>query len=139
VGLSYFGYRKAGFDIERNAVARIGAQFRQPPLGQGPGLERLGVRAASHIPADRVALAAGALFILAAVMRELRDDETIALRGLTQRPPNTLLAGSAIEPVLPIVLTERNLSATRFEENHPNHWSPADGIIGLKTLKTSPD
>jgi hypothetical protein len=70
-------------------------------------------------------------FVLAAVMRKLRDDETNALRDLARRPPNTLLTGSAIEPVLPIVLTERNLSATRFEENHPNHWSPADGIIGL--------
>ena len=35
VGLPDFGYRKAGGDIERNAVACIGAQFRQPPLGQG--------------------------------------------------------------------------------------------------------
>jgi hypothetical protein len=70
-------------------------------------------------------------FVLAAVMRELRDDEANALRSLAQRPPNILPVGSAIEPVLPIVLTERNLSATRFEENHPNHWSPADGIVGL--------
>ncbi len=70
-------------------------------------------------------------FILAAVMRELRDDEASALRSLAQHPPNTLPPRSAIEPVLPIVLTDRNLSATRFGDDHPNHWSPADGIVGL--------
>jgi hypothetical protein len=70
-------------------------------------------------------------FILAAVMRELRDDETSALRDFAQHPPCTLPAESAIEPVLPIVLTERNLSATRFGRDHPNHWSPADGVVGL--------
>ena len=70
-------------------------------------------------------------FILAAVMRELRDDEISALRDLAHRPPNTLPSHSAIEPVLPIVLTERNLSATRYGQDHPNHWSPADGVVGL--------
>ena len=70
-------------------------------------------------------------FVLAAVMRELRDDETSALRDLAQRPPRTLPEDSAIEPVLPIVLTERNLSATRFDQHHPSSWSPADGVVGL--------
>jgi len=70
-------------------------------------------------------------FILASVMRELRDDEISALRDLAQHPPNTILTGSAIEPVLPIVLTERNLSATWSGQNHPTHWSPADGVLGL--------
>jgi hypothetical protein len=72
-------------------------------------------------------------FILAAVMRELRDEEVSALRDLAQHPPNTLLTGSALNPVLPIVLTERNLSAEWFGEtdHHPVHWSPADGILGL--------
>ena len=30
-----------------------------------------------------------------------------------------------------IVLTERNLSATRYGHDHPGHWSPADGVLGL--------
>ena len=70
-------------------------------------------------------------FVLAAVMRELREDETSALRDFAQRPPRTLPGNSAIEPVLPIVLTERNLSATRFDQQHPSSWSPADGVVGL--------
>jgi hypothetical protein len=70
-------------------------------------------------------------FVLAAVMRELREDETSALRDFAQRPPRTLPGDSAIEPVLPIVLTERNLSATRFDQHHPSSWSPADGAVGL--------
>jgi hypothetical protein len=39
-------------------------------------------------------------FILAAVMRELHDEEASALRDLAQHPPNTLLTGSAFNPVL---------------------------------------
>jgi hypothetical protein len=70
-------------------------------------------------------------FALAAVMRELRDEETSALRDFAQRPPTTLPAHSAIEPVLPIVLTGQNLSATRFGNLHPASWSPADGLVGL--------
>jgi hypothetical protein len=70
-------------------------------------------------------------FVLAAVMRELREDETSALRDFAQRPFRTLPEDSAIEPVLPIVLTERNLSATRFDQHHPSSWSPADGVVGL--------
>ncbi len=70
-------------------------------------------------------------FILAAVMRELRDDERDALRNLAQQPPNSVMTGSALEPVLPIVLTGRNLSAEWAQQSHPNHWSPADGVLGL--------
>ena len=70
-------------------------------------------------------------FVLAAVMRELREEETRALRDFAQRPPRTLPAHTAIEPVLPIVLTERNLSATRFGHLHPGSWAPADGVVGL--------
>jgi hypothetical protein len=70
-------------------------------------------------------------FVLATVMRELREDETSALRDFAQRPPRTLPEDSAIEPVLPIVLTEQNLSATRFDQHCPSTWSPADGIVGL--------
>jgi hypothetical protein len=70
-------------------------------------------------------------FVLAAVMRELREDETTALRDFAQRPPRTLPEDSSIEPVLPVVLTERNLSATRFDQHHPSSWSPADGVVGL--------
>src|SRR6266705_275729 len=52
-------------------------------------------------------------------------------RDFAQRPPRPLPEDSAIEPVLPIVLTERNLSATRFDQHHPSSWSPADGVVGL--------
>lgn len=70
-------------------------------------------------------------FIMAAVMRELRDAEVSALRDFVQRPPRTLPADGAIEAVLPIILTEQNLSATRFDQHHPSSWSPADGVVGL--------
>lgn len=59
------------------------------------------------------------------------EDETSVLRDFAQRPPRTLPDDSAIEPVLPIALTERNLSATRFDQHHPSSWSPADGVVGL--------
>ena len=72
-------------------------------------------------------------FVLAAVMRELREDEISVLRDFAQRPPLALAEDSAIEPVLPIVLTEQNLSATRFGQHHPSSWSPADGVLGLAT------
>jgi hypothetical protein len=64
-------------------------------------------------------------------MRELRDEEVTALQDLAQRPPNSLLTGSALVPVLPIILTEQNLSTTHYGRHHPRHWSPADGILGL--------
>ncbi len=32
---------------------------------------------------------------------------------------------------LPIVLTEQNLSATQFRQDHLTHWSPTDGVVGL--------
>jgi len=46
-------------------------------------------------------------------------------------PPRTLPGRSAIEPVLPIVLTEQNLSATQFSNLHPAGWSSGDGLVGL--------
>lgn len=55
------------------------------------------------------------------------------LRDFAQRPPLTLADESAIEQVLPIVLTEQNLSATRFGPQHPTSWSPAGGVVGLAT------
>lgn len=70
-------------------------------------------------------------FVLAAVMRDLRDDEKSVLRDFAEHPPNILPFGSSIEPVLPIVLTEKNLSTTRYVDSHPNHWAPADGVLGL--------
>lgn len=70
-------------------------------------------------------------FVLAAVMRDLRDEEISALRGFAQRPPETLPVHPAIEAVLPIVLTERNLSATRFGSPHPASWPHGDGLVGL--------
>lgn len=69
-------------------------------------------------------------FILAGVLRQLRPEEIAALRELAQRPPTTLPPRSSIEPVLPIVLTERDLSVPQFEE-HPMQWAAGDGIVGL--------
>lgn len=70
--------------------------------------------------------------ILAAVLRnDLRDEEMSALRDLAQHPSNTILTGSAIESVLPIVLTGKDLSAVWSDQNHPSHWSPADGVLGM--------
>jgi len=70
-------------------------------------------------------------FVLVAVMRELRKDEIRVLREFAKRPPNVLPIRSAILPVLPIVLTERDLSAGRFGRDHPSQWAPADGVVGL--------
>ena len=69
-------------------------------------------------------------FILAGVLRDLRPEEIAALREFAHRPPRTLPARSSIEPVLPIVLTERDLSVPRFGE-HPLQWAAGDGVIGL--------
>jgi hypothetical protein len=49
-------------------------------------------------------------FVLVAVMRALREEETTALRDFAQRP-RTLPARTAIEPVQPIILAEQNRSA----------------------------
>lgn len=41
--------------------------------------------------------------------------------GVSQSQPST------------IVLTEKNLSATRFDQHHASGWSPAGGVLGLAT------
>jgi hypothetical protein len=70
-------------------------------------------------------------FILAAVLRDLRQEEIDVMREFANRPPNTLPFRSSIEPVLPIVLTEQDLSATHLAEQHPMRWAPGDGVVGL--------
>ena len=59
-------------------------------------------------------------------------------RGRNEDPPGIRPATASDPPcrlgyraVLPIVLTERNLSATRYDQHHPSTWSPPDGVIGL--------
>jgi hypothetical protein len=69
-------------------------------------------------------------FLLVAVMRSLRDEEVAALKSVATRPFEALNSGSAIEPVLPIVLTDADLSVP-LSDQHPHHWAPADGIRGL--------
>ena len=69
-------------------------------------------------------------FVLAAVLRDLRQEEIDALREFSNRPPNTLPSRSSIEPVLPIVLTEKDLSVPQFEQ-HPVQWASGDGVVGL--------
>jgi hypothetical protein len=69
-------------------------------------------------------------FILVGVLRELRSDEVDIIRAFADRPPKTLSFGSTVEPVLPIVLTEVDLSAHSFED-HPMRWDPAGGTSGL--------
>ena len=69
-------------------------------------------------------------FILAGVLRDLRPEEIAALLEFAHRPPVTLPSRSSIEPVLPIVLTERDLSVPQFEE-HPTQWAAGDGVVGL--------
>jgi hypothetical protein len=69
-------------------------------------------------------------FVLVAVMRGLREEEIDILRNFATRPPTTLPNQSAINPVLPIVLTEKDLSIHQFDE-HPMRWSPSDGVVGL--------
>jgi len=70
-------------------------------------------------------------FILTAILRDLRQEEIGALREFANRPPNTLPFRSSIEPVLPIVLTEKDLSVTQLAEQHPMRWAPGDGTVGL--------
>lgn len=70
-------------------------------------------------------------FVLTAVLREeLRQEEVEVLRTFADRPPTTLPPRSSIEPVLPIVLTEKDLSAHQFDE-HPMSWAPVDGTVGF--------
>jgi hypothetical protein len=69
-------------------------------------------------------------FILVAVMRELRQEEIDLLRDLSSHPPRTLPYESSIEPILPIVFTEKDLSVTEFGEN-PMRWAAGYGIVGL--------
>jgi hypothetical protein len=70
-------------------------------------------------------------FILTAVMRDLRQEEIDGLREFANRPLNILPFRSSIEPVLPIVLTEKDLSAPQLAEQHPTRWAPVDGVVGL--------
>ena len=70
-------------------------------------------------------------FIVIAVLRDLRQEEIDALREFANRPPSTLPFRSSIEPVLPIVLTEKDLSVTQLAEEHPMRWTPPDGVVGL--------
>ena len=70
-------------------------------------------------------------FILTAILRDLRQEEIGALREFASRPPNTLPTRSSIEPVLPIILTEKDLSVTQLDEQYPTRWTPGDGTVGL--------
>jgi hypothetical protein len=87
-------------------------------------LQNLG-RVQSHLRAQSIEC-----FVLAAVLRTLRPEEIEALREFANQAPETLPSRSSIELVLPIVLTEEDLSSTRLGE-HPMRWSPPDGLIGL--------
>ena len=69
-------------------------------------------------------------FILTAVLRELRQEETDALRYFAHRTFDSISTRPRIEAVLPIVLTEQNLSISQWER-HPSRWAPADGVVGL--------
>jgi hypothetical protein len=70
-------------------------------------------------------------FILTAILRDLRQEEIDALRDFASRPPRNLPFRSSIEPVLPIVLTEKDLSVTQLDEQHPMRWAPSEGMVGL--------
>ena len=70
-------------------------------------------------------------FILAAVMRELREDEISALRDFAQRPPNTLpgtrLSSQSCPSFSPNGTCPQRGSASTIRVS----WSPADGVVGL--------
>jgi hypothetical protein len=70
-------------------------------------------------------------FVLVAVLRDLRPEEKEAIREFADRPVRTLPLRSSVEPVLPIVLTEADLSVHSFDD-HPMRWGgPGSGISGL--------
>jgi hypothetical protein len=69
--------------------------------------------------------------VLAAVMRDnIRQEEADALRAFAQRPLNTLPTRSAVEPVLPIVLTGKDLSVPESDQ-HPIRWASGYGVMRL--------
>jgi hypothetical protein len=123
------------------AAARVDGGVQELPHGtptppQVPGYGSLQCRPTTKPPRrasakDCLVVLGVECFIMAAVMRELDEDEASTIRDFARRPPCTLPDDGAIEAVLPIVLTERNLSATRYDQHHPSTWSPADGVAGL--------
>jgi hypothetical protein len=66
--------------------------------------------------------------ILAATLRErIEGEELLTLRSACENAPATSLDRFAgLRPVLPLVLTARDLSAPEFNEYHPNRWGVFD-------------
>jgi hypothetical protein len=105
-------------------IAVIGEVKNQMKSIDGNDLQNLG-RVQHHLRAQGIEC-----FVLAAVLRTLRQEEIDALREFADQSPETLPSRSSIELVLPIVLTKGDLSSNWLEE-HPRRWSPHDGLVGL--------
>jgi hypothetical protein len=68
-------------------------------------------------------------FVLIAVLRELRSEEVEIMREFASAPKETLADRS--HAILPIVLTEADLSVHRFDD-HPMRWgTPGGGLADL--------
>jgi hypothetical protein len=71
-------------------------------------------------------------FVLAATLRDTFDPEELtALRGFCENPPDPVYRrASRLDPVLPIVLTGRDLSTPEHSDDHPMSWKrPGSGTI----------
>src|SRR6266540_1475716 len=64
-------------------------------------------------------------YIIAATLREELPSETVmALRSVCENTPRSI--GTRVLPILPIVLTGRNLSVPYMHENNPSSWLEVD-------------
>ncbi len=79
-------------------------------------------------------------FVLAATLRDrLQPQEHTALRAFCENPPDTVYRrSSSVDPVMPIVLTGRDLSAPQHSDEHPMSWRRpgSEGIFGMVGLAT---
>jgi hypothetical protein len=72
-------------------------------------------------------------FILIATLNNaLNPDEILLLRQCCMQSPEPLRSDGPIEPLLPIVLTHRDLSNDQFSDDYPFTWKdPGRGLSGL--------
>jgi hypothetical protein len=70
--------------------------------------------------------------LLATLQQRFSDDEITAIRNAIIDPVETL--GHVVNPVLPIVLTRRELSAPEHHDDHPMGWAdPGSGLVTVAT------
>jgi hypothetical protein len=76
--------------------------------------------------------------LLATLQPRFSGDEINAIKAAALKAPTTL--GRVIDPVLPIVLARRQLSAPLYHDDHPIRWSePGRGLVavGIESCKAN--